>query len=222
MSSRAATPSSVDAAWSVQAASSSTLRSAIWGSSRRMANHTRTPHSGNRNAAGHHVMPATIHSGPADRVVRIAIHTPQRISWPTSQVSSSMRSSTSPTACSDSSESGCAIAASIRSARSWPSARSTTTPQMVRAAVSTNAPPTTASASRVTSIWVGESARRPAATLPSEEAIAATRAITRATTVRGRRTRRQSTGWRSAGSSDTGVVASAEREASMVVTVTSG
>ena len=40
MSSRAATPSSVEAAWSVHAASSSTLRSAIWGSSRRMKSHT--------------------------------------------------------------------------------------------------------------------------------------------------------------------------------------
>ena len=94
------------------AASSMTLRSATCGSSRRTTQYVAKPVSGKRTAAGHQARVATTQSGPEARRVRTACHTPQRISWPTSQVSSSMRSSTSPTACSDSSESGWAIAAS--------------------------------------------------------------------------------------------------------------
>ena len=51
-SSRAATPSSVEAAWSVQAASSTTLRSATCGSSRRTTQYVANPVSGKRNGGG--------------------------------------------------------------------------------------------------------------------------------------------------------------------------
>ena len=129
---------------------------------------------GNRNVAGHHVKLATTHSGPEARKVRAACHTPHRISWPTSQVSSSMRSRTSPTACSESSASGWAIAASSRSERSWPSARSQIVAQMVLAAVSMIAPPTTQRPSRRSRVSVGPSASRPATSEPSEAAIAPT------------------------------------------------
>ena len=187
------------AAWSVQAASSTTLRSATWGSSRRTTQYVANPVSGKRKAAGHQARLATTQSGPEARRVRTACHTPQRISWPTSHVSSSMRSSTSPTACSDSSESGWAIAASSRSARSLPSARSHTVAQIVLATVSMTAPPTTHSASSTTSVEVACSASRPATIDPRDAATAPSRDIVKHTTVRGRRTRRQSTGTRSAG-----------------------
>ncbi len=131
--------------------------------------------------------------------MRTACHTPHRISWPTSHVSSSMRSSTSPTACSDSSESGWAIAASSRSARSVPSARSHTVAQIVLATVSMTAPPMTHKASTMTSVDVACSASRPATIDPRDAATAPSSDIVKHTTVRGRRTRRQSTGTRSAG-----------------------
>ena len=115
---------------------------------------------------------ATTHSGPEARKVRAACHTPQRISWPTSQVSSSIRSRTSPTACSESSDRGWAMAASSRSDRSWPSARSQIVAQMVLATVSTTAPPITHSASTTSSVDVASSARRPAATDPRDAATA--------------------------------------------------
>ncbi len=184
-SSRAATPSSVDAAWSVQAASSTTLRSATWGSSRRTTQYVAKPVSGKRTAAGHQARVATTQSGPEARRVRTACHTPQRISWPTSQVSSSMRSSTSPTACSDSSDSGWAIAASSRSARSVPSARSHTVAQIVLATVSMTAPPTTHGASSTTSVEVACSASRPATIDPRDAATAPNRDIVKHTTVSG-------------------------------------
>ena len=67
-----------------------------------------------------------------------ACQTLWRSSVPTSWVSSSIRSSTSPTACSVSAESGWACAASSRSARSRPSARSTTPAHIVRPTVSSS------------------------------------------------------------------------------------
>ena len=76
------------------------------GSRRRTTSTAATAVNGNRKAAGHQVRPATSQSGPEASSVRAAIHTPQRSSWPTSQVSSSIRSSTSPTACSVRSASG--------------------------------------------------------------------------------------------------------------------
>ena len=113
------------AAWSVHAISSSTLRAESRGSSGRTTASAATPASGKRMNAGHHVKPATIHSGPDASNVRIACQALCRSSMPTSWVSSSTRSSTSPTACSLSAESGWCSAASSRSARSRPSARST-------------------------------------------------------------------------------------------------
>ena len=125
------------AAWSVHAISSSTLRAETCGQQRPDDGQRRpTPASGNRSNAGHQVSPATIHSGPDASTVRIASQALCRSSVPTSWVSSSTRSRTSPTACSVSADSGWCRAASSRSARSRPSARSTTPAHSVRPAVS--------------------------------------------------------------------------------------
>jgi hypothetical protein len=127
---RAATASSKAAAWSVHAISSTTLRRAISPSIRRVANHTTTASSGNKIHAGHHVSPATIHIGTVPTTVRPAPQSWRRTSVPTAWVSSSTRSRTSPTACSESADSGCRSAAFSRSLRSLPSARSTTPAQI--------------------------------------------------------------------------------------------
>ena len=189
-------PSSMAAAWSVQAISSITLRREISGRRDFTNQNVATAETGKRMNAGHQVRPATIHSGPEASSVRIAIHTLCRSSVPTSWVSSSTRSRTSPTACSDSSASGWAIAASSRSPRSRPAARSTTPAQTVRATVSTRAPPTTQSASRPTRPVVGSSASRPATTVPRVVPMAARKAPRTQARATGPRSRRQSTGWR--------------------------
>ena len=200
-SSRAATPSSMAAAWSVQAISSTTLRSEICGSSGRTTATAATPASGNRMKAGHQVRPATSHSGPEASSVRMAIHTLWRSSEPTSWVSSSTRSSTSPTACSSSAASGCSMAASSRSARSRPSARSVTPAQTVRPSESSTAAPTTHSASSQTRATLASSARRPATAEPAAVPMAPSSDPSRASTAHGLRIRRQSTGRRWAGGS---------------------
>ena len=107
--------------------------------------------TGNRKNAGHQVTPGDDPERAGRRsTVRIAIQPLCRSSVPTSWVSSSIRSSTSPTACSVSAESGWCMAASSRSARSRPSARSTVPAHRVRATVSSSAAPTTQSASTPT------------------------------------------------------------------------
>ena len=88
-----------------------------------------------------------------------------------------MRSRISPTACSESSASGCAMAASSRSERSRPSARSQIVAQMVLATVSMSAPPTTHSASSHSSVDVASSASRPATIDPRAAEIAPIRDI---------------------------------------------
>ena len=153
--------------------------------------------AGRGRTAGHQVRPATTHSGPEASRVRIACQTLWRSSSPTSWVSSSTRSSTSPTACSVSAESGWCIAASSRSARSRPSARSTTPAQIVRATVSRRARADDAQRrAATTSVEVACSASRPATSDPRDAATAPNRDIVKHTTVSGRRTRRQSTGTR--------------------------
>ncbi len=152
----------------------------------------------------------------------MAIHTPQRISWPTSQVSSSMRSSTSPTACSDSSDERLGhrgvdqVGAQLALGPVDHDA-----PDGAGGGVDERATDDAQREESSTSVEVGESASRPAATLPSDEAIAPTSASARHTTVSGRRTRRQSTGCAVRGEPGTGVVASAEREAAEVCAVRS-
>ncbi len=192
-SSRPAMPSSSAAAWSVHAASSTTLRVEISGSSGRTTASAASPVTGNRKNAGHQVTPATIQSGPAAKTVRIAIQPLCRSSVPTSWVSSSIRSSTSPTACSVSAESGWCMAASSRSARSRPSARSTVPAHRVRATVSSSAAPITQTASTATRRSVASSASRPATSEPSDVPTAATAHATSAQTATGVRRRRQST-----------------------------
>jgi len=189
-SSRPATPSSIAAAWSVQAISSATLRrntSAVRG---RTATTMTTATSGNSGQAGHQVSPATTHIGPERSSVRARSQPIRRSSTPSSWVSSSIRSRTSPTAVSDSTASGWCIAADSRSARSRPSARSTTADHAVRPAVSSTAAPIRHSASSRTSPAVGPPATRPATTVPPVSPRAATAAATSAQAVTAPRTRR--------------------------------
>ena len=115
------------------------------------------------------------------------------------------------------------MAASSRSERSCPSARSQIVAQIVLAIVSMTAPPTTHIASRTSSVDVASSASRPATREPSDAAIAPTSDIEKQNHVSGRLTRRQSTGTRPAGSaSEEAVAGGAGREVSMMVTVPSG
>ena len=173
-----------------------TLRREISGNRAFTNQKVTTAVTGNSTNAGAHVNPATSQSGPEASRVRIAIQTLWRSRLPTSWVSSSTRSRISPTACSLSSASGWAMAASSRSPRSRPSARSTTPAQTVRATVSTSAPPMTHSASRPTSPVAGASASRPATTVPRLVPMAATKEPSTQAAATGPRRRRQSIGWR--------------------------
>ncbi len=191
-SSRAATASSKAAALSVQARSSTTLRRAI-SPSDGLTTSTVTPaSSGNSSQAGHQVTPATTHIGTQPTTVRPIPHSWRRTSVPTACVSSSTRSSTSPTACSDRVPSGWCRAALSRSPRRRPSARSTTPAQATWPTVSTAAAPTTHSASSATPATVASSASQPATTVPSAAPTAPTVSATSAAAATGLRSRRQS------------------------------
>ena len=189
---RAATASSKAAAWSVQAASSITLRREISPSIGRTRRPASAPSTGNRTHAGHHVTPATTHIGTTPTTVRPAPHSCRRTSVPTACVSSSTRSSTSPTACSVRVSSGWCSAAVSRSPRSFPSARSTTPAHTTCPAVSNRAAPTTQIARSASSAPVGSSARRPATTVPSAVPTAPSVRASSATAATGPRRRRQS------------------------------
>ena len=96
-------PSSMAAAWSVQATSSAIFRRAISALSGRTAATVIAPTSGNSSHAGHQVRPATTHIGTgAKQGPREVPDHPAQQSTPSSCVSSSTRSSTSPTAVSES------------------------------------------------------------------------------------------------------------------------
>ena len=100
-------------------------------------------------------------------MLRASIQICHRTRLPTSWVSSSIRSRTSPTACSFSADSGWRSAARSRSSRSRPSARSELPTQAIFPAVSTTAAPTRQIASNQTRPRVGFSASFPATTVPS-------------------------------------------------------
>ena len=106
-------PSSRTAAWTVQAISSTTLRREISASRDRIKNQARPISTGNSRNAGHQVNPATNHIGPVANRARSSIQSCHRTRLPTSWVSSSIRSSTSPAACSPSVASGWRKAALI-------------------------------------------------------------------------------------------------------------
>ena len=83
-SSRAAMASSSAAAWSVNASSSRTFRSAIRGNRGRIASRVSAATTGKRNQAGHHVTPAITHIGTAVASVPITRQTMRRHSEPIS------------------------------------------------------------------------------------------------------------------------------------------
>ena len=194
-SSRPATPSSIAAAWSVHAISSSTLRAESCGEQR--PDHGQRGDPGQREQEERRPPRRTRRRSTADRTpaaVRIACQALCRSRAPTSWVSSSTRSSTSPTACSVSAASGWCSAASRRSARSRPSARSTTPAHTVRATVSKQGAADDAQrrAARPAGC-VASSARRPATSEPSEVPTAPTAQAASAQKATGPRSRRQST-----------------------------
>jgi len=115
------------------------------------------------------------------------------------------------------------MAASSRSERNRPSARSQIVAQIVLAIVSMTAPPTTHVASSASRVDVASSASRPATREPSDIAIAPTSDIEKQNHDSGRLTRRQSTGTRPAGRSpEEALAGGAGREVSMRVTMSSG
>ena len=132
-----------------------------------MASHVTLANTGKRMKDGHQVTPATTYIGRVPKSVRASIQICHRTRLPTSWVSSSIRSRTSPTACSLSADSGWRSAARSRSSRSRPSARSERPTQAIFPQVSTTAAPTRQIASNQTRERVGFSASRPATTVPS-------------------------------------------------------